>query len=490
MKSSGCSVWSQALVRMLLLLAPLPLASSAAEPLSLKNAGFHEWEDGVPQEWSVAIGARSGGEQVSRMEPLAGGGVELGGDVSTGQWRFLSQKLTVPKGAALRLEFEARAEGLKQEGRQFNNCYIGLAAFDASGKRLSMQVRELFEPRWARGQLVVRLPESATAAEVMLFLSKTGVLRVKDLRMEQLTPADSFDVLADELDRYYSFFALKKFNWRERATAYQSAGRKAATAEEFVSAVQPLLAELQDLHVAIEMPDGKPVTPYVSSVARNFDARTIAGRLKDVKQVGRMGFVGRTEEGFGYVAVGSLAADKKTTDEMLAAFDSLFDAKALLIDLRVNSGGSEPVAQQFVSRLISKPLTYASNQFRGGSKYDNLITVGTRQVTPHNGRSYEGRVIGLIGPGCVSSGEGFALMLRALPHAKLIGLNTRGASGNPQPVALPNDVTVRYSTWVPLQLDGKPFEGTGIAPDLRVDDDPTGVKGLQAAIETLKKPGK
>jgi C-terminal processing protease CtpA/Prc len=81
-------------------------------------------------------------------------------------------------------------------------------------------------------------------------------------------------------------------------------------------------------------------------------------------------------------------------------------------------------------------------------------------------------------------------MLAALPGVKLIGQNTRGASGNPQPIVLPNGVTVRYSIWVPLQLDGKPFEGVGIAPDIRVEDDPQGLKGLAKAVAELKASGK
>ncbi len=473
------------------LLAALPLAAVAAEPLPLAGADFTKWINGEPEGWTVEVGARSGGEKPSSLAPMLGGGIELAGDATTGQWRSVSQKVKLPPDSAgLRLRFAARAKGLKREGRQFNNCYIGLATFDASGKRLSMQVREPFEPELAPGQLVVKLPAGAASADVILFLSKTGSLQVKDASLERLTPADSYGVLVDELDRYYSFFALKKFDWRKRAAEYEAAGRKAESADEFVAAVQPLLAELKDIHVGIERPGGEAVAPFISRVDRNFDARAIAGRLKEVRQIGRMGFIGRTEEGFGYVAIGSLSADRKTTDDMLAAFDSLLDAKGLIIDLRVNAGGAEPLAQQFVGRLVAEPLTYASNQFRAGVKYDDLLTLGTRQVMPHEGRKFDGPVVGLIGPGCVSSGEGFALMLRALPRAKLIGQNTRGASGNPQPVVLPNGVTVRYSIWVPLQLDGKPFEGTGIAPDIRIDDDPQGTKGLERAVAELKADAK
>jgi Periplasmic protease len=249
--------------------------------------------------------------------------------------------------------------------------------------------------------------------------------------------------------------------------------------------VQPLLAELKDLHVVMVMPDGKEVPTFASAAARNFDARAITGQLKEVQQIGRMGLTARTPEGYGYLAIGTLTADQKTTADLLAVFDALLDAKGLIIDIRPNAGGAEPVAQQIVSRLIERPLLYAKNQFRGSANYEDLILVGTRQLTPHSDKPFRGPVVGLIGPGCVSSGEGMALMLKALPQAKLIGQPTRGASGNPQPVSLPNGVTVRYSTWVPLGLDDRPFEGVGIAPAVAIDADPTGVKGLDAAIADL-----
>jgi C-terminal processing protease CtpA/Prc len=77
-------------------------------------------------------------------------------------------------------------------------------------------------------------------------------------------------------------------------------------------------------------------------------------------------------------------------------------------------------------------------------------------------------VVCLVGPGCVSSGEGFALMMKALDHVRLVGQPTRGASGNPHPVTLPNGVKVWYSRWVSMEADGTPIEGRGVQPDITV----------------------
>jgi C-terminal processing protease CtpA/Prc len=97
-------------------------------------------------------------------------------------------------------------------------------------------------------------------------------------------------------------------------------------------------------------------------------------------------------------------------------------------------------------------------------------------------------VVCLLGPGCVSSGEGFAKMMSALPHVTTVGLPTRGSSGNPGQVEVGDTgVVVYFSQWVDLMPNGVPFEGKGIPPKIRVDRaaaeykdaDPTLAKGLE-----------
>ena len=61
------------------------------------------------------------------------------------------------------------------------------------------------------------------------------------------------------------------------------------------------------------------------------------------------------------------------------------------------------------------------------------------------------------------------MLFKCLPHVTLVGQPTRGASGNPQPLPLPNGVDVWYSRWVSLLPDGTPIEGEGIAPDVLIE---------------------
>ena len=79
-------------------------------------------------------------------------------------------------------------------------------------------------------------------------------------------------------------------------------------------------------------------------------------------------------------------------------------------------------------------------------------------------------------------------MMRCLPQVTIVGLPTRGASGNPIPFRLSRTgITVYFSGWVDMLPDGQSIEGVGIAPDTRVEAvetsyataDPTLEKGLE-----------
>ncbi len=120
-------------------------------------------------------------------------------------------------------------------------------------------------------------------------------------------------------------------------------------------------------------------------------------------------------------------------------------------------------------------------------KHDNF-TEEYERILPASPDAYTKPVVCLIGPGAVSSGEGFVKMMKCLPNVTTVGLSTRGASGNPAPYQLSNTgLTVYFSRWVDMMPNGKSFESVGIPPDIVVneppsayaDRDPTLDKGLE-----------
>ena len=60
----------------------------------------------------------------------------------------------------------------------------------------------------------------------------------------------------------YSFSALKGIDWDELGDRYRGAAQEAETVEAFAAAIGDMLAELEDIHAWIELPDGKTLYPY------------------------------------------------------------------------------------------------------------------------------------------------------------------------------------------------------------------------------------
>lgn len=465
----------------------VPPAARAGESL-IKNGSFAEWNGATPVGWRLDVGARTNGASESTVRKIAGPALLLEGDGKTGVWRSVSQEFSARPNAYYRIQFEARAKDLVREANQFDNCYVGLMINDSGGQKLGLLYRNVFEADWAKGLIVARMPPETATATVLIFLSKTGLLGVKNVRVEQLQPDDSFAVLVDDMDRYYSFFASKAIDWNSLVNRYRERAQKAADSEEFVSVIKEMLAELGDMHVWINTPDGRTVPTHMNDSPPNFNYKAMAAELKSVRQFNRFGFIGRTEEGFAVAAIGTLSVDDKTLGEFSSALEGvLSDAPGLILDLRANSGGNELVAARIASMLTDERRIYAKAKIRAGNRHGDLIDQPPRLIAPRNQVTFTRPIVCLVGPRCVSSGEAFAMMLKAIPHATLVGQPTQGASGNPDPVALPNGVTVFYSRWTAELPDGTPLEGTGVQPDVFIEHKGDGDPTFDEAVKILSE---
>jgi len=297
-----------------------------------------------------------------------------------------------------------------------------------------------------------------------------------------------FAVLVDNLRNHYIFSSLKGIDWDELSARYRDEAQSARTVEAFAAAIRGMLAELEDIHVWIEMPDGQSVQPYSSGYRANFSHQAVAEKLDSLKRFGRLGFTGRTAEGFGVVVIDGLPPeDDDLYEQLIEATTAMFDAPGFLVDLRSNGGGAEPRARQIAGLFADKRTLYARSKVRFGPNVDEFRDSPPRYLAPARAEPFTRPVVCLVGPGCVSSGEGFALMMKATDHVTLVGQPTRGASGNPHPVTLSNGLKVWFSRWVSMEPDGTPIEGRGILPNVKVEHVGAGDLTFDKAVEMLRE---
>jgi hypothetical protein len=461
-------------------------------PELLKNGDFAAW-DKWPGSWDIFTGAKNGEGPLSQVAQAEGGGLRLAGDAATKEWRSAAQAFPAAPETLYRLEFEAKVAGRVQAPGQYKNCYVGLVFFGAGKQRLAMRVFDVRSEQWRAGRLGALSPAGTASGSVFIVLTQTGTLRVRNVSLKQAPndPLANYDLLVSEMDQRYSYFAHKKIDWRALAAKHRGRARAGVSA---YGGIQRLLQELNDPHVVvIPKPDAPPVVTAKPNTERNFDLTPLLARIHKQQRTGMQMITGQVKEGFGYALVGSLQPQMTTAEAMAKAFEALYDRPGIILDLRANGGGDERVAQTILRGLVQQRTVYAQSRTRAGPAPDDFTPPQHRVL--HVSRDaavprYTKPVVALIGPVCMSSGEAMALMCKALPNVTVIGLPTRGASGNPKPIQLPNGVQVLASTWVAMDAHGTVFEGKGIQPDERVahgPDDPTLSRAIAILTEQTKE---
>lgn len=302
-----------------------------------------------------------------------------------------------------------------------------------------------------------------------------------------LTPAQAADMTAalrTAIDTRYSYRDHRNVDW---PGAFARAKlEEASTPAQFARAAASMLAANQDLHVTLEV-NGARLASGRRSVDWNIDTgrlKTLVPRWSDNGVVA----VGRFDDGIGYVLIRSWAP--QSPEGLRPAFEAIKEmqgARAMVVDVRPNSGGSETLARALAACFVAEPTVYSRSLIRDPDAHEGWAGPFDRVVEPGPAPRFHGKVALLIGPACMSSNESFILMMRHPGVRETFGEKTWGSSGNPKPHDLGQGVRVYLPSWKDLLPDGSALEGVGISPDHPVDWRPGGTDPvLDAALRWLR----
>ena len=198
----------------------------------------------------------------------------------------------------------------------------------------------------------------------------------------------------------------------------------------------------------------------------------------------------------GYAKEGGFEQDAITLEATLDdVFTNAKKMNGLIIDVRVNPGGADPLCLAIASRLTgAKYLAYSKvtrNSLSGPLLFTTpqpaWVEVSTRP-------GYRGKVIILLGSATISGGETFAMALMGRkPHVMTIGENTQGVFSDVVGRKLPNGWNFGLPNELYLSKTGKSFDGRGVPPDIRVPVYPKAGRengrddALEKALEVLRK---
>lgn len=181
-----------------------------------------------------------------------------------------------------------------------------------------------------------------------------------------------------------------------------------------------------------------------------------------------------------------LAIAEATINEALS---DLRDTAGIIIDVRVNGGGQDQVALNFVRHFISKPqVVYA--KFAGSG--NSATPVQEVVLDPQTNNIYLKPTAVLVSGDSASAAELFTIAMASLPQVTIIGEPTAGAFSDILIKRLTSDIMFGVSNETYLDVQGNNYEGIGIPADIAV---PFGTleerkgsydSGLDTAIDWIK----
>ncbi|MEU7484732.1 S41 family peptidase [Streptomyces sp. NPDC042319] len=297
-------------------------------------------------------------------------------------------------------------------------------------------------------------------------------------------PVTTFDVFWQSFEENYPFFAAKGIDWHAVRKAYRPKVHFDTTRRELFALFSRMVKPLYDAHVAVFDGDRHfaQVRPGTSMPSEKLDVkakthivqRDLKGEKPREFANGRISYAD-LPGGQGYLRISGFAAYNKQNPSYAAqaaeldkALDAVFTARrtaslqGLIIDLRINGGGSDALGLRIAERLTDSP--YLAYRKRTQYTRPQPLPVRPAQGT----HRYSGPIALLIGGSTVSAGETFTQALIDRPGRTIrIGEPTQGVFSDTLDRRLPNGMAV----WLPnekfLTNQGKTFDGTGIPPHIR-----------------------
>ena len=332
-------------------------------------------------------------------------------------------------------------------------------------------------------------------------------------RLSATSPQDSFEFFWHHFNDYYAFFATRDINWQEVYQFYKPQISADATPERLATILGDMVDLFDDSHVAVS--DGKDldadggnlkglgleVLKYlvregvddISSVLEPAYNQQLQGRDQLLKNYfpeqklithpdsNAMEWA-VTSDNVGYLRINresSILAmqeedsdslvqilldstqDLKDTDVLMqAAMVDLADTDAIIIDLRINSGGYDKVSQKIASYFNDEQREFAVKGIHNKSfvAEPKTLSINAREDAYHK------PVYVVTGQNAVSAGEVLALALNSIPHVTTVGQPTNGSISDSLRFRLPNGWRGSLSHEVYRTLEDTLVEGTGVMP--------------------------
>lgn len=301
-------------------------------------------------------------------------------------------------------------------------------------------------------------------------------------------PEKNFESLWRTFYRRYPFFELRGVDWKRQYEIHRLRVTNQTTDKELFDILCEMLSPLNDGHVELRAkltdeskrrlfcPETKP------RFWREFTNQQIGQLFKITrKTLAANGFqkFQKSEawilqycrsQAYGYIRILELEGVKKRS--LTAALDTIaqdfHDLNGMIIDVRDNPGGDDSTAIMIINRFCDRKRVAFHRKTKIGPGDSDFTKLKTSHIEPQGDVQFTGPIVLLTCDSVFSGGEVFALAIRQLPHATIMGEHTNGIFSYQLEKRLPNGWEYCLSYQMYLSADMICYEGKGVPADVEL----------------------
>jgi len=325
----------------------------------------------------------------------------------------------------------------------------------------------------------------ATPFEYSFSTGGVADLRHSSIQQKRLN-RESFNALVAALTRQNAHRDFRGVSWEKLFASHRQRILDQPDTTGWSRAVADMLVAAGDPNLQLEL-DGTAIPTFKPTVTPPPDDRFRADLLPGFRRISPNLATARTADQIAYLSLDAFPASLANPDsDVLRALADARTARAVIIDLRANTGTHPRSAESIARWFIRERAVYARYDLRRGPGLDDFSPKRDARIEPNPpDQRITAPVVLLIGPNNRNAAETFALMTRYAAQATLIGQPTFGAITTTLPVYLPNGLKLHLPAQRLYTPDDIPIETVGIVPDLLVPPDTDHDTALRRALEHL-----
>nr|WP_293842744.1 S41 family peptidase [uncultured Arsenicibacter sp.] len=323
------------------------------------------------------------------------------------------------------------------------------------------------------------------------------------------SPERNFEAFWLIFNKHYAHFETRNVDWQKQYHRYRNQVTPATSDAELLAILTAMVAPLKDGHVVISPTGDLPASAQYAPFYQEFPTKALQAGFREVTidQLRKQGFgpfvsfksapyqIGgycRSKD-YGYLQLNGFGGMPiplfcSQLDDMVRSFT---DVKGLILDIRINGGGSPAYLEALVGRLIQVKQLTGFGRSRISQPKQEYSPWSAYFVSPQGEKQLIKPTVLLTSGATISAGDHCALYLKELPYVKLIGENSNGIFSAMSGHQLPNGWQLSLSNGQTVSARRVSYEGRGVPVDVAVTHHRSQMQqgidpGLDVALEYLK----